>query len=202
MALPVAVGHVRVTAEGRNLILQTTGGLRLLFNSNAHVLISIPSTFHGRVCGLCGNFNGNWTDDFVLPGGTVAPDAEAFGAEWRAPGSSEDCREGCGTQDCPTCSADETAAYESSEICGKLLDANGTFASCHEVLSPSEYFRQCVYDLCASKGNMTSLCHSLAAYVADCQAAGVTMKPWRMDSFCRECPWGPGEGYLLSVHLL
>ncbi|XP_026935335.1 LOW QUALITY PROTEIN: IgGFc-binding protein [Sagmatias obliquidens] len=189
VALPVAVGHVRVTAEGRNMILQTTKQLRLLFDGDAYILISIPSPFRDRLCGLCGNFNGNWNDDFVLPSGAMAPSVDAFGAAWRAPGSSQGCGEGCGPQGCPLCSAEETAPYENLEACGRLQDAKGPFSACHAALSPSEYFRQCVYDLCAQKGNSATLCRSLSAYTAACQAAGVAVKPWRTDSFCPlQCP--------------
>ncbi|XP_012588913.1 PREDICTED: IgGFc-binding protein [Condylura cristata] len=189
VTLPVSVGHVRVTAEGRNMVLQTTKGLRLLFDGDAHVLISIPSPFHGRVCGLCGNFNGNWTDDFVLPDGAVAPSVEAFGAAWRTPSSAKGCIEGCGPKGCPVCLAEQTAPFESLQACGKLRDPSGPFVACHEVLSPSEYFRQCVYDMCAHKGDSAFLCSSLAAYTAACQAAGAKVKPWRTDSFCPlRCP--------------
>ncbi|KAG8506063.1 IgGFc-binding protein, partial [Galemys pyrenaicus] len=189
VTLPVSVGHVRVTAEGRNMVLQTTKGLRILFDSSAHVLISIPSPFHGRVCGLCGNFNGNWSDDFALPNGTVAPSVEAFGAAWRTPSSSEGCIEGCGPQGCPVCLAEQTAPFESLQACGKLRDPNGPFAACQKVLSPSEYFRQCVYDMCAHKGDSAFLCSSLEAYTAACQAAGAEVKPWRTDHFCPlHCP--------------
>ncbi|XP_053460288.1 IgGFc-binding protein isoform X1 [Nycticebus coucang] len=189
VALPVAVGRVRVTAEGRNMVLQTTKGLRLLFDGDAHVLMSIPSPFRGRLCGLCGNFNGNWNDDFVLPSGTAAPSVEAFGAAWRAPSSSQGCGEGCGPRGCPVCLAEETKPYESNQVCGLLRDPKGPFATCHASLSPSEYFRQCVYDLCAQKGDKAFLCRSLAAYTAACQAAGMAVKPWRTDSFCPlQCP--------------
>ncbi|XP_045237182.2 IgGFc-binding protein [Macaca fascicularis] len=189
VALPVAVGHVRVTAEGRNMVLQTTKGLRLLFDGDAQVLMSVPSSFRGRLCGLCGNFNGNWSDDFVLPNGLAASSVETFGAAWRAPGSSKGCGEGCGPQGCPVCSAEETAPYESNKACGQLRNPQGPFATCQAVLSPSEYFRQCVYDLCAQKGDTAFLCRSLAAYTAACQAAGVAVKPWRTDSFCPlQCP--------------
>ncbi|KAM6223680.1 IgGFc-binding protein [Rhynchocyon petersi] len=189
VSLPAAVGPVRVTAEGRNMVLQTTKGLRLLFDGDAHVLMSIPNPFRGRLCGLCGNFNGNWSDDFVLPGGNAAPSVEAFGAAWRAPSSSPGCAEGCGAHPCPVCSAEQTAPYESAQACGRLRDPHGPFVACHAVLSPSEYFRQCVYDMCAQKGDSAALCRSLAAYTAACQAAGMTVKPWRTDSFCPlQCP--------------
>ncbi|CAK7301082.1 IgGFc-binding protein [Vulpes lagopus] len=189
VALPVAVGHVRVTAEGRNVILQTTKALRLLFDGNAHIFISIPSPFRGRLCGLCGNFNGNWSDDFVLPNGAEASSVDAFGAAWRAPSSSQGCTEGCGASGCPVCSAQETAPYESNQACGQIRDPNGPFAGCHAVLNPSEYFRQCVYDLCHHKGSTAFLCQSLAAYTAACQAVSGTVKPWRTESFCPlQCP--------------
>ncbi|XP_006871587.1 PREDICTED: IgGFc-binding protein [Chrysochloris asiatica] len=189
VTLPMAKGPIRVTAEGRNIILQTAKGLRLLIDNDAHILMSIPSPFHGRLCGLCGNFNGNWTDDFALPNGHNAPSVEAFGASWRAPGSFPGCSEGCGPQGCPVCSAEETAPYESTQACGMMRDPQGPFASCHAALSPSEYFRQCVYDMCAQKGDRAVLCSSLAAYTAACQAAGLAVKPWRTHSFCPlQCP--------------
>lgn len=168
------------------MILQSAEGLRLLFDGDAHVLISIPSPFRGRTCGLCGNFNGNWSDDLSLPSGQPAASVEAFGAAWRTPGSAQGCSEGCGPQGCPVCMAEQTAPYESLQACGRLKDPNGPFKACHAVLSPSEYFRQCVYDMCAHKGNVTFLCRSLATYTAACQAAGVEVKPWRTESFCRE----------------
>ncbi|XP_036130509.1 IgGFc-binding protein [Molossus molossus] len=187
--LPVAVGHVRVTPEGRNMVLQTTKGLRLLFDGDAHILISIPGSFRGRVCGLCGNFNGNWSDDFDLPSGTIAPSVDAFGAAWRAPSSSQGCGEGFEPDGWPVCSAEETAPYESLKACGQIQDPQGPFSACHAVLRPSEYFRQCVFDLCAQKGNSTFLCRSLATYTAACQAAGKAVKPWRTKSFCPlQCP--------------
>ncbi|KAG3256039.1 hypothetical protein H1C71_039090 [Ictidomys tridecemlineatus] len=190
VALPVSVGPVRVTSEGRHLILQTTKGLRILYDGDFHILISVPSSFHGRVCGLCGNFNGNWSDDFALPTGKVTDSVEVFGASWKDMDSSQEgCFEGCGPQGCPVCLAEETKPYEGNKVCGMLQDPQGPFATCHKVLKPSEYFRQCVYDLCAHKGDEAFLCQHLAAYTADCQAAGSSVKPWRSDSFCSlKCP--------------
>ncbi|KAM4825775.1 IgGFc-binding protein [Thomomys bottae] len=189
VSLPVVAGSVRVTAEGRNMILQTTKGLRLLFDGDAHVLMSIPSPFHERVCGLCGNFNNDWNDDFMLPNGTTTSSVEAFAESWRVPSSAEGCSEGCGAQGCPVCLAEETAKYEDNKACGQLQDPKGPFSDCHGVVNPTEYFRQCVYDQCAHKGDEALLCSSLAAYTAACQAAGATVKPWRKDDFCPlQCP--------------
>ncbi|XP_038196898.1 IgGFc-binding protein-like [Arvicola amphibius] len=187
--LPVVLGFMFITVESRNMFFQTKRGLKVLFDGDTHILLSIPSPFRGRICGLSGNFNGNWTDDFALPSGALAPSAEAFGAAWRAPGSSLGCGEGCGAQGCPVCSAKEREAHEKNEACGKMQDPKGPFAACHQVLSPLEYFRQCVFDLCAQKGDKAYLCQSLAAYTAACQAVGATVQPWRTKDFCPlRCP--------------
>uniref|UniRef100_A0A8C8T4P2 VWFD domain-containing protein n=1 Tax=Peromyscus maniculatus bairdii TaxID=230844 RepID=A0A8C8T4P2_PERMB len=191
VTLPVVIGSMYVTVEGRNMFLQTKWGLKLLFDGDAHILMVIPSPFYGRICGLCGNFNGNQSDDFVLPSGTLAPNVEAFGAAWRAPGSSLGCGEGCGPQGCPVCLAEKREAYEKNEACGQISNPQGPFKDCHQVLSPLEYFRQCVFNMCAHKRKQVYLCRSLAAYTAACQAVGATVKPWRTDSFCRECLWAP-----------
>ncbi|NP_001158127.1 Fc fragment of IgG binding protein like 1 precursor [Mus musculus] len=189
VALPMVVGSIYITAENRNVFLQTKSGLKLLFDGDDHILISIPSPFRGRLCGLCGNFNGNQSDDFVLPSGVVAPNVEAFGAAWRAPGSSLGCGEGCGPQGCPVCSAEKRELYEENDACGKIRDPQGPFAACHKALNHSEYFHQCVFDLCTHHGDRDYLCRSLAAYTAACQAAGAAVKPWRTDSICpAECP--------------
>ncbi|XP_008852263.2 IgGFc-binding protein [Nannospalax galili] len=189
VTLPVAVDQVHMSAEGQNVIVRSIQGLKLLYDGKAHVLLSIPSTFRGRLCGLCGNFNGNWSDDLMLPSGAEAPNVDSFVTAWRAPGSTEGCTEGCGPQGCPVCLEEEAEAYETEEFCGKLQDPEGPFAFCHRVWSPSEYFRQCVKNMCTHKGDKTYLCNALAAYTADCQAAGATMKPWRTDSFCPlQCP--------------
>ncbi|XP_076431039.1 IgGFc-binding protein-like [Peromyscus maniculatus bairdii] len=189
VTLPVVIGSMYVTVEGRNMFLQTKWGLKLLFDGDAHILMVIPSPFYGRICGLCGNFNGNQSDDFVLPSGTLAPNVEAFGAAWRAPGSSLGCGEGCGPQGCPVCLAEKREAYEKNEACGQISNPQGPFKDCHQVLSPLEYFRQCVFNMCAHKRKQVYLCRSLAAYTAACQAVGATVKPWRTDSFCPlRCP--------------
>ncbi|XP_051063597.1 IgGFc-binding protein [Phodopus roborovskii] len=189
VALPVAVSSLYISVESRNMLLQTKRGLKMLFDGDNHILIAIPSPFHGRICGLCGNFNGNQRDDFVLPNGAIAPNVEAFGAAWRAPGSLLGCGEGCGPQGCPVCLAEKRKAYEKNEACGLIWNPQGPFAACHQVLNATEYFHQCVFDMCAHTGNKVYLCRSLAAYTAACQAAGATVKPWRTESFCPlQCP--------------
>lgn len=49
------------------------------------------------------------------------------------------------------------------------------------------YFRDCIFDLCELGGANTILCEAIEAYVNECQDRGVNIKPWRNETFCREC---------------
>lgn len=46
------------------------------------VVITLPSKYKGLVRGLCGNFDGNKKNDFMLPSGTVTQDLVGFGNSW------------------------------------------------------------------------------------------------------------------------
>lgn len=45
--------------------------------------ISLPAQFRSQVCGLCGNYNGNATDDFAMRDtNSVAEDVAEFAHSW------------------------------------------------------------------------------------------------------------------------
>ncbi|XP_008433300.1 zonadhesin-like [Poecilia reticulata] len=89
----------------------------------------------------------------------------------------------------PGCDQEEEDLYESSGYCGILLDKNGPFAACHPKVNPNNYFRDCVFDLCELDGARPILCEAIEAYVTECQDRGVTIGPWRNESFCRDVLW-------------
>lgn len=43
-----------------------------------------------------------------------------------------------------------------------------------------------MFDLCALDGARPILCEAIEAYVNECQDRGVTVQPWRNESFCRK----------------
>ncbi|KAF7236740.1 Zonadhesin [Varanus komodoensis] len=56
VALPVSLagGRVSVSLSGTFVLLQADFGLRVRFDGNHHADISVPSSFAGQLCGLCG----------------------------------------------------------------------------------------------------------------------------------------------------
>lgn len=180
---------LHVGQEGTNLVLHTTSGLRLLYNAATYLLVTIPSAYRGRVCGLGGNFNGDPGDDFILPDGSPAKSTEEFVTSWKTPPADGGCTEGCGGKPCPTCDAAAVAPYGSGDKCGIIHDPTGPFGSCHHRVNPVQYFQHCLHDVCAANGARDALCHSLQAYAAACQAAGAEIGGWRTAAFCPlSCP--------------
>ncbi|KFO79664.1 Zonadhesin, partial [Cuculus canorus] len=89
----------------------------------------------------------------------------------------------------PPCRAEEEPLYRSDQFCGRLTARPGSFERCHGVINPESYFETCFYDLCALDGSQEVLCTALEAYADACQAAGVTVLPWRNATFCPlACP--------------
>ncbi|NWS78874.1 FCGBP protein, partial [Crotophaga sulcirostris] len=173
---------LRVGQEGNNIVLQAAAGLRLLYNVATYLLVTIPDAYRGRVCGLGGNYNGDPSDDFQLPGGSIARTTKDFVTSWKVPAEGGACSDGCDGQACATCDADDAAAYGAS--CGIIRDPTGPFGLCHPRVSPVEYFNHCLHDVCAAEGAPEVLCHSLQAYTTACQAAGAEVGAWRTTTFC------------------
>ncbi|XP_053123550.1 IgGFc-binding protein-like [Hemicordylus capensis] len=181
-------GKLWITQEGNNIILQSDFGLTVLYDTSVYIRVSVPSTYQGQMCGLGGNFNGDQNDDFMLPNGEIAKSVDEFGASWKVPMDGVSCSDGCGEQ-CPTCDTAQTALYEAESSCGMIQSMSGPFKDCHSLVSPAEYFRHCLYDMCAANGAKETLCHSLQAYVAACQLAGAKVGSWRTALFCSlSCP--------------
>lgn len=187
--LPVSAagGAIRVSTSGRYIVLETDFNLRVSYDADHSVEVRVPTTYSNLTCGMCGNFNSRREDDYMMPDGQQAADSNALGESWKVP----DGDPSCGVPVPPEpCSAEEEKLYQSGQFCGILTAGPGSFESCHAVINPQSYFETCSYDLCALSGSQEVLCGALEAYADACQAAGVTLLPWRNATFCREyLPW-------------
>ncbi|TFJ96037.1 F0F1 ATP synthase subunit alpha [Platysternon megacephalum] len=188
--LPLATddGKLWINQEGNNIIVQSASGLKVFYDTASYLLVSVPSTYKGHVCGLCGNFNDDKNDDLLLPGVKSTQNVDEFVASWKVPVDGATCSDGCGEK-CPVCDAAQTAPYQTESSCGLIPATSGPFRDCHSIINPVEYFNHCLYDMCATNGRGETLCQSLQAYVAACQAAGAKVETWRTASFCPlACP--------------
>lgn len=168
-------GKVKLYMSGLSKCIETDFGVIVTHGSDV-LTVQMPRIYSGNLCGLCGNFNANPEDD-------VMPDDESDTPKnfryWQT--STEHA-----CVDVPfnnsVCSSQDMALYKGQDFCGRLLDTEGVFQSCHEVVDPQDFYDGCVHDLCFS--NQTSLCVILSSYVAVCQDMGVIMDEWRASNFC------------------
>uniref|UniRef100_A0A8V5GCF9 Uncharacterized protein n=1 Tax=Melopsittacus undulatus TaxID=13146 RepID=A0A8V5GCF9_MELUD len=69
--------------------------------------------------------------------------------------------------------------------CGVMEDPMGPFSGCHRVVRPHKYVMGCIEGQCMEPGG-TTLCRSIEAYAAACEAAGGRPIDWRGAVDCRE----------------
>ncbi|CAN8217949.1 unnamed protein product [Coccothraustes coccothraustes] len=180
-------GQVQVYPHGTGVLLRTDFGLIVQYDLVQHVMVTVPQTYMGHLCGLCGNYNGQRNDDFQLSSGQLAPDATAFGSTWKT--TDTPCNDTCPKDECPTCTEEKVAVLQKPNYCGLLTAPEGPFGSCHRIIDPIPYSQSCIHDLCMTGGDTHVLCQSIQSYVTACQGAGVTVGTWRTSSFCPPtCP--------------
>ncbi|CAM2119228.1 unnamed protein product [Caretta caretta] len=136
---------VQISPSGLYVMVSTDFGLTVKFDGNHRVEVTLPSSFKEKVCGMCGNYNGNAADDFLNPDGVLEPDSTSLGNSWQVSNHSS-CPPGTGYD--PVCDESDKQIIASSAFCGLLTDVNGPFKKCHGVLDPTIYFSSCVYDQC------------------------------------------------------
>ncbi|KAM4694334.1 IgGFc-binding protein-like [Discoglossus pictus] len=183
--LPVTLPpDVNIYLSGNNVLLTTGFGLKVTFDGNHRVEVTLPGNYSDKVCGLCGNFNGNKPDDFLNPDGILESDSTSLGNSWQV---ENDTRCSPGVDHQPNCTEEENNDIATS--CGIITDTNGPFQECHSVIDPKVYFDNCVFDLCTLNQDSGTLCNYLQSYADACQSQGITIQPWRNDTFCPpECP--------------
>ncbi|XP_066575344.1 IgGFc-binding protein isoform X4 [Amia ocellicauda] len=173
---------VSIYRSGLQGVLKTDFGLTVSFNWVSYVSISLPSTYSGSVCGLCGNWNGNQNDDMLAPDKSLSSTPAIFGESWKVkdvPGCSSDCK---GT--CPICDLKLRGQYEGKALCGIISNPDGPFKGCHGKVDPKLHFDNCLFDLCLYRGHVSALCAALTAYMAVCHDARAEVAIWRSDTFC------------------
>ncbi|XP_016349977.1 IgGFc-binding protein-like [Sinocyclocheilus anshuiensis] len=187
VTLPSSFGHqVTINQVGQSVQVQTDFGLRVLYDASYHAEVHVPSNYQGHMCGLCGNYNGNPADDFLLPNGTQSTSVDAFGQAWALPATGVQSGVGSSPQQCDQTKAE---SYRRDDACGLMAAVTGPFSACRDRVNPEQHVINCVFDMCVMDGDGAMLCENLQAYAIICQQAGTQIMPWRNSSFCPvDCP--------------
>ncbi|XP_051755695.1 zonadhesin, like isoform X34 [Ctenopharyngodon idella] len=188
VTVPVTLPNgIKIFLSGKFVVLETDFGLRVRFDGNHHADVTLPSSYSGLLCGLCGNYNGNLNDDNIKSDGKPTDSTNELGESWQVPDDRPDCTHGGGDIEC-----DDKIQSEAQKptSCGMISDENGIFKPCHAVVPPNPYLENCVFDQCGTGGATVALCQAIQSYADLCAQAGVPIN-WRNNTFCPiKCPVG------------
>lgn len=216
LPLKLGSGKVNIFTLGMHLLLETDFNLKVAFDWNTLLLLTLPHDLHNTSCGLC-------------QGIALSP-APLTTADWGMAWAERDtfCQVGCGDS-CPRCGLGEAHVLndaplmtptgfvsaddgensvnarirlhlgdglyvfvepEAVRLCGLIADRGGVFARCHSKVAPAFFYQSCLQDTCLDQGALDTICGWLQMYAGTCQTQGVPVTGWRSETPCGECHIG------------
>ena len=176
------IDDVEIIRVGKQVhVLLITLGVRVTWDGLYRVDVTVSTRWIGRLCGLCGNYNGNLNDDFVTPANIPTFSASAFSHSWLI---NNDISSACVEPPPPNpCPADIMA--EAQTMCAVLRETS--FSSCNDIVDPTDFIESCMYDYCHCNevDREECYCNSLAAYAHACSSNGIILQSWRNDYCCK-----------------
>uniref|UniRef100_A0A3B3V9D1 VWFD domain-containing protein n=1 Tax=Poecilia latipinna TaxID=48699 RepID=A0A3B3V9D1_9TELE len=183
----------KVHTMGIYVVIEANNGLLLIWNKKTTIMIKLSSTFKGKVCGLCGNYDGAIKNDFTTRSNEIVVNPTEFGNSWKLSSSCSDVNttlNPCALYSHRRAWAEKHCNIIKSEV----------FTSCHDKVEPEQYYEACVADTCACNtgGDCECFCSAVGAYAEACNEAGACVK-WRTPTICPlfcdyynldgECEW-------------
>ncbi|XP_038049180.1 BMP-binding endothelial regulator protein-like isoform X2 [Patiria miniata] len=174
VALPYEVPEaLRIRSDGFLIRVSTKIGLEVTWDGDSLVEVSMPPAFKNKVCGLCGNYNGNRLDDFQLRHGAVTTDPGLFAESWVS-GNRDRCARAPSTTQSVPCGDNPKKRLRAHRECKVLRTEK--FQGCTEVVDMWVYYRSCITDMCECPKHKPCYCEALRAFVRACQQEGVEVE--------------------------
>ncbi|XP_077143963.1 mucin-2-like [Ranitomeya variabilis] len=173
---------VEIPYKTRNMgsftVIETNIGVILVWDRKTSIYIHLSTKYKGKVCGLCGNFDGNGNNDFTTRSQCVVVDVKQFRDSWKI---SPDCPEVYISKD--PCVVNPYRIPWAQRMCNIIL--SHVFASCHSEIDPEDYYDACVRDTCACDmgGDCDCYCTAVSAYAQACSEVCVCIE-WRSSTVC------------------
>ena len=82
--LPVQLedDSISISESGIRGHLHTDIGVEVDFDWNTLLMVTLSSSFHDNVRGLCGNYNGNANDEQATPAGALTASVDEWAQSW------------------------------------------------------------------------------------------------------------------------
>ncbi|KAJ1178626.1 hypothetical protein NDU88_003869 [Pleurodeles waltl] len=163
---------------GLYLVIQSSNGILLIWDTKTTIFIKLSPQFKGKVCGLCGNFDGDINNDFTTSSQVLVTNALEFGNSWKVNAYCPDVQNvilPCSVNPHRKSWAEKQCAIIKSPI----------FHICHNKVDPTPYYDACVHDSCScdSGGDCECFCSAVAVYAQECTKERACVH-WRTPDLC------------------
>ncbi|XP_019370333.1 PREDICTED: otogelin-like protein [Gavialis gangeticus] len=179
LTLPQTIGNVFFERLADYILVKTTFGFSLAWDGSSGIYMKLTEEHKGKPCGLCGNFNGNKSDDLIIQNiGHYTEDIAVFANSWSVQTLEDATCVPTASDFSSPCSADTEFSEAIFFKCQVLLQF--PFLSCHESIDPYSYISSCMNDLCRMDDDET-YCRAVTEYARACSHAGYPVRDWRDD---------------------
>ena len=172
---------VTVTRIGGHSRVFLSSGIEIFFDGSTRVTVTVSSAWIGQLCGLCGNYNGDPSDDFQSPEGILLTSPNSFGLSWAVYNDNKLCGDLT-----PPLACLPSVMSEAQQRCTILQQE--MFAVANVRVNPVPFMNDCVYDYCHCNetDREDCYCNSLANYAGVCADSEFVINNWR-ETICGMC---------------
>ncbi|CAJ1056809.1 von Willebrand factor [Xyrichtys novacula] len=170
--------QVEIVRSGQFYTLLLGKHISISWDKGTRLLVHISAAYRGRVCGLCGNFDGNVNNDLMSSNNQLEVDSSHFGNSWKVIPSCADIKK------IPAPCSDNIVKLVTVEQSCRVI-TGPLFRECNSQVEAEPYVEMCVEAACScpSVGDCACFCDVIAAYAQACSEMGVSVS-WRSNDLC------------------
>ena len=171
-----------VRSGGQPHVILKSEGVRVHYDGHLTATVRVSTKLQGLVCGQCGTYNNDPSDDFQTPEGQLVTSPNVFGESWAVPHCPRVSKRDAPSF--PGCDSSATTTAEAHARCNLMLE--GSLGGCNAVIDPAQFIADCVFDYCCCTPDTREDCYcsSLSNYAATCTDAGAQPSNWRNQYNC------------------
>ncbi|XP_072327782.1 LOW QUALITY PROTEIN: von Willebrand factor [Scyliorhinus torazame] len=171
-------GDIQIFSSGLYYLIVLGKKISILWDKATRISVQLQGQYKGKVCGLCGNFDGNENNDLVGSGNQLEIEPVDFGNSWMV-------KHLCAYsyQTLSPCSGNSLKQALVKNSCDIIK--SGLFSECAQLINPQPFWEICVFDTCSCDltGECLCLCNAIAAYAHECAQRGIHVQ-WRAANLC------------------